>query len=418
MATAKQIPMMPPGRLAVLSLAAAIAALGALAVAASAQQGAGYYQDDAEVRRALADALAQGRAARIRAERLESDAARASQAADKTAREAAGVAARIQEIEARIAVQEAQGRLIALQREDLRARLAEKQRPLVRLTAALQRLSRRPPVLSLLRPGSVTDTMHMRAILATMLPEVEARTAGLRAEIARGRELEEAARATALSLRAAERDLGARRQSLAALETRQRLASRAAGSVADREEERALALAEQARDLDALAGDLGKASELRAALMRLPGPIPRPAQPENAQVVAMEASPPPVAGPPAYIAPVAGRLVIGFGDSQAGRPRSRGIALAVRPGAQVVAPAAGRIAFAGPYRGYGRIVIIEHDGGWTSLITGLAQLDARVGDVMVAGSPLGIAGQVTPLVTLELRRDGEPVNPLDHVKPQ
>lgn len=407
--------MTPPDRAFALPLAVVLFA--ALAVGASAQQ-AGYYQDDAEVRRALAQAQAQGRAARTRAEKLEGEAARASQAADKTAREAASVAARIQEVEARIAAQEAQGRLIALQRADLRARLAEKQRPLVRLTAALQRLSRRPPALSLLRPGSVTDTMHMRAILATMLPEVERRTAGLRAEIARGRALEKEARATALSLRAAERDLGARRQALAALETRQRLASRAAGGVADREEERALALAEQARDLDALAADLGEAGQLRQALERLPGPVLRPARPQDAQVVAIEPSPAPMTGPPAYIAPVAGRLVSGFGDSQPGQPRSRGIALAVRDGAQVVAPAAGRIVFAGPYRGYGRIVIIEHDGGWTSLITGLAQLDARVGDAMVAGSPIGIAGSGTPIVTLELRRDGEPVNPLDHVRVQ
>lgn len=415
MRAAKQGAMISSRALVLPLVTAAAVAIAALAVGASAQQGA-YYETDAEVRRALAQAQAQGQAARVRAEKLEGEAARANEAADRTAREAAGVAARIQEIEARIAGEEARARLIALQRAEQRARLAEQQRPLVRLTAALQRLSRRPPALSLLRPGSITDTMHMRAILATMLPEVESRTAGLRAEIARGRGLERQAQATALALRASERDLAGRRQSLAALETRQRLASRAAGSVADREEERALALAEQARDLDALAADLGKAGELRQALERLPGPVLRPARPEESQVVAIEAPATPEPGPSTYIPPVAGRLVAGFGDSQPGRPRSRGIALAVRPGAQVIAPAAGRVVFAGPYRGYGRIVIIEHDGGWTSLITGLAQLDARVGDVMVTGSPLGIAGPSTPIITLELRRDGAPVNPLDHVR--
>jgi septal ring factor EnvC (AmiA/AmiB activator) len=120
--------------------------------------------------------------------------------------------------------------------------------------------------------------------------------------------------------------------------------------------------------------------------------------------------------------PVSGRLVSGFGETQQlGGPRVRGIALSTRAGAQLVAPAAGRVAFAGPYRGYGNIVIIEHPGGWTSLVTGLARLDTSVGAQLLAGSPLGIAtvtgGAAQPVVTVELRRDGVPVNPLEFVAP-
>jgi septal ring factor EnvC (AmiA/AmiB activator) len=81
-----------------------------------------------------------------------------------------------------------------------------------------------------------------------------------------------------------------------------------------------------------------------------------------------------------------------------------------------VAPAAGRVVFAGPYQGYGTIVIIEHGGGWTSLVTGLSVLDTRVGRDLVAGSPLGQAGPVRPVLSLELRKDGNPVNPLDFLK--
>jgi septal ring factor EnvC (AmiA/AmiB activator) len=98
-----------------------------------------------------------------------------------------------------------------------------------------------------------------------------------------------------------------------------------------------------------------------------------------------------------------------------GSGTSTGLTLAPRPGAQVVAPAAGRVAFAAPYRGYGRIVIIEHAGGWTSLVTGLARTDVAVGERLVAGAPLGIAAQTRPAITLELRRGGEPVNPLRFV---
>ena len=376
------------------------------------------YDTVEDTQKALADAQAQGEAARKRAEALEANAASASAQADKTAQEAAAVAARIQQGEAAIAANEARIVLIERQRKDLRVRLAERQRPVVQLTAALQRLSRRPPVLSLLRPGSLHEAVYLRAVLETMLPEVQRRTAGLRAEIDRGRALQAQARQASEALRASERDLTQRRQTLAALESQQRLASREASGVADREAERALALAEQARDLSGLIGDLAKAGQLRAELAALPGPVLRPAQPQNAQTPADSATvaAAAVAAPPGYMLPLTGRLVAGFGDSAAGRPASRGISLAVRGGAQAVAPAAGRVVFAGPYQGYGLIVIVEHAGGWTSLVTGLAQLDTRVGQQLVSGAPLGSAGPGKPVITLELRHDGQPVNPLEYVR--
>lgn len=374
-------------------------------------------QDDvAETRRALAQATRDHETARLRAERLEAEAARVTAAADRTARQAAAVAARIQQTEARIAGQEAQIRLIARDRRLLAARLAERQRPLVRLTAALQRLSRRPPALALLRPGSVRDTMYLRALLETLLPEVERRTAALKVEIGRAQALQRRSLAAARQLRADQATLRRQRQSLAMLETQQRLASREANSIASREADRALALAEQARDLGGLVAELGRAGQLREQLSRLPGPVMRPARPGDARVQTADAFAPLMPRAlPAYALPVSGRLVTGFGDGGEGQPRSRGIALATRPGAQTVAPAPGRVAFAGPYRGYGQIVIIEHGGGWTTLVTGLAELDARVGDVLVAGAPLGVAGAGRPVVNVELRRDGVPVNPLELV---
>lgn len=388
---------------------------GTLGLATAGAQQPLAFNDIADTRRALSEAQAQGRAAAARAVRLEAEAARVTEAAEKTARNAAALAARIQQAEADIAGNEARVRLIAAARRELAARLAERQQPLVRLTAALQRLSRRPPVLALLRPGSVRDTMYMRALFATLLPQVEQRTAALKAEIARGRALQQRAEQAARELRKSEAAFKSRRRSLLALETRQRLESREVTGTADREAERALALAEQARDLGALVEDLGRAGELRQALARLPGPVLRPQRPESAQVLA-EPAPPVPSSLGSYILPVSGRLVTGFGDAAEGRPRSRGLSLAPRPGAQVVAPAPGRVAFAGPYRGYGQIVIIEHSGGWTSLVTGLARLDADVGEQLVAGSPLGLAGAGAPIVTVELRRDGEAVNPLQYLK--
>ncbi len=404
------------GRLILICLTAAALLLGSqLGQAQNQQLQAIETTEDAQ--KALAEADVQGKEARARAETLEAKAVTAVAAADRTAQEAAALAARIQESEAQITANEAKIRLIEQQRAALRVELAQRQRPLVELTAALQRLSRRPAVLSLLRPGSLQEAVYLRAVLETMLPQVERRTAGLRTAIARGKVLQAQAEQASDDLRASQAELGRRRQTLAALEARQRLESRSASSSADREAERALALAEQARDLGGLVGELDKAGRLRGQLAALPGPVLRPAQPQAAQVAAVaEAAALPSNAPAQYLLPVSGRLVTGFGANAPGQVQSRGISIAARGSAQVVAPAAGRVVFAGPYQGYGTIVIIEHGGGWTSLVTGLSVLDTRVGRDLVAGSPLGQAGPGRPVLSLELRKDGAPVNPLDFLK--
>lgn len=402
---------MPPAAILRLTPLLALTALGgAVAQAPLAPN------DPDQLRRAIAEAQTAGATAGRRAAELEAQASTANAAVEKTAREAAGIAARIQQAEAGIAANEARAALIERDRLQLRARLAQRQQPLVQLTAALQRLARRPAAFALLRPGSLQDTVYLRAALEAMLPEVERRTADLRAELERGRALQAQARANADGLRQAQRDLAARRQALAALESRQRLEARAAGGLAAREADRALALAEQARDLNGLVGQLDEASRRRAALAALPGPILRPAVP-GAAVVTADAQAAATSTPrlPGFSLPLAGRVVAGFGTERPGQPRSRGVTLLARPAAQLVAPAAGRVVFAGAYRGYGQIVIIEHAGGWTSLVTGLATLDVEVGDRLVGGSPLGVTGPGQPLVTLELRKDGQAVNPLDQL---
>ncbi|WP_340588179.1 murein hydrolase activator EnvC family protein [Erythrobacter alti] len=388
-----------------------------LFAAAATAQRAPVYDSSEETRIALAKALEERRAAEARSERLEAEAAQAEGEADRAARETAAIAARIQQAEAGIAAAQARMVMIDSQRSQLREALGEEQRPLIRLTAALQQFARRPVALSVLRPGEVRDVVYLRAMLANAVPQVQANTAGLRTRIDRAAALRREAEVAAVSLRAEEAALDERRAQLADLESAARLAARAAGGRANREAERALALAEEARDLDGLVDQLDRDGRLRARLAALPGPKLRPASPGESRAAEVTPTATATRSPEGrasimpYILPVSGRLLTGFGAPEAGG-LSRGITLAPLAGAQVVAPAQGRIAFAGPYRGYGRIVIIEHPGGWTSLITGLVRSDVAVGQDVVGGAPLGIAGPNRPTITLELRRQGEPVNPL------
>lgn len=373
--------------------------------------------DEAEA--ALARATRESRRAEARAARLTGEAEAATEAAQRTASEAAALAARIQQAEADIEAARARYSIARSQRAALAARLAEKQEPTARLAAALQTAARRPLALSALQPGSLKDVVHVRAVLDSAVPQIRQRTAALRSELDRGRALEQQAAASLDQLRESEGALRERRQSLAALETRQRIASRTARGAALREAERALALAEEARDLDGLVDRLDEVAALRRDLAALPGPVLRPADLSADLPAIPDGIPSPAASAPPprdFQLPVQGRTLVGFGAKRDSGLASTGLTLAPVKGAQVVAPGRGRIAFAGAYRGFGRIVIIEHDGGWTSLVTGLARVDAAVGDSVIGGSPVGIADGGELPVTIELRRAGEPVNPLQFLR--
>ena len=116
------------------------------------------------------------------------------------------------------------------------------------------------------------------------------------------------------------------------------------------------------------------------------------------------------AGTPSYRLPVIGKLIAGMGEVSESGVRSKGITLATARGAQVVSPADGRIAFAGPFRSYAAIVIIDHDNGWATLMTGLRGLTVKPGQSLLQGSPVGIADGATPRITVELRHGGAPVD--------
>lgn len=371
-----------------------------------------------EAQAELTRATREGQRAQARAARLAREAEATNEAADRSAREAAALAARIQASEADIAAARAQYSLAQADRQQLSRRLADRQGPLVRLTGALQTTARRPLALSALQPGSVKELVYVRAVLSSAVPEIRKRTAALRAELEEQRRIEARAADALADLTQSEQQLRARRSELAALEARQRIASKQARGAAAREGERALALAEEARDLDGLIGELGKAAQLRRELAALPGPLRRPAN--IAAGIEQKADTPVAsattgASPPSFQLPVQGRTIAGFGELRQSGLRATGLSLVPASGAQVVAPSAGRIAFAGPYSGFGRIVIIDHPGGWTSLVTGLARVDPEVGDEVIGGAPLGVAESREPQITIELRREGEPVNPLNYL---
>lgn len=398
-------------RLAALTLCGACAMIaGAWPSARGAATGGDIVRSQlSQARAALERARQQSAESERRAGTMTLRADAAQTAADRDRAALAALGLRIQAAEADLAAARAQLQLVQTLESAQARRLAAQQRPLTELVASLQLLTRRPPISLFAQPGATSDMIHSRALIEAVLPQVRRRTAALRVELARSRQLRGARRAVLTDIEARGDQLAQRRADLARSEAQARIRATALGSSAGLESDRAIALAQDAGDIGDLLDQLEDSAVLRDRLIRHAGPVPRPGTVADTGRLAV--APAPVGqARPAYLLPVVGPVVRGFGDLDADGARARGLTIAAAPGAQIIAPADGRVVYAGLFRSFGRIVIIDHGGGWTSLVTNMVALSARVGDTVAQGSPIGRAGPAQPRITVELRRGGQPMD--------
>ncbi|GAA3996546.1 murein hydrolase activator EnvC family protein [Sphingomonas humi] len=338
--------------------------------------------------------VAQQEAAAAAAEqrRLEAAAAAARGEAQRAAAQRAAEAQAMLAADARIELAEAQLAVLERRRAILNARLAEARRPATALLAGLAEAGRRPAWLMLATAGGAEEQVRLTALVRALGPEVERRSAALRGEA-------EALAATAASQQALRQQLGAERQAaaeaqrlfaareteaLATARTRDAQAFSAGDMVLSESERAALAVDENAQRQ--------AARQLAAALAKLPAAELRPFAAEG------QAPPPPFE----WTLPAGGAVTVGMGELAGNGVRSRGLTLAAGTGTEVAAPAPGKVAFAGPFRARAGVIIIDHGGGWASLLTGVRP-SVRVGESVSRGQGIGRA--LGP-VTAELFRGG------------
>ncbi len=110
--------------------------------------------------------------------------------------------------------------------------------------------------------------------------------------------------------------------------------------------------------------------------------------------------------------PARGNIVSHYGDQQNQGVFSKGLTVATRSGAQVISPFDGVVAFAGPFRSYGDMIIVEHDGGYLSLLSGLGSIDVETGQILLAGEPIGkMPESGEAKLYIEIRKNNQPINP-------
>ncbi|WP_374302481.1 murein hydrolase activator EnvC [Ferrovibrio sp.] len=277
--------------------------------------------------------------------------------------------------------------------------------------ASLAHLSRQPPEAMVLAPGSALDMVRASQLMAALVPEIEQRAARLKDELTRLGKLRQGVAAEQERLGRAIEQLDRERRDLEFLQAETAAAAQETAEQRDSEREKSSQLAAQAKDLRALVDRLleqeRREAERRAAEARNRGTAPKGGDRDPPEAyAALEGS---------AALPARGRVVGRFGQSDENGVPLRGIRIEARPGAQVIAPADGKVMFAGPFRGYGQLLIIAHGGGYHSLLAGFGRIDRSVGQWVLAGEPVGLMGNSPgekPVLYLELRRKGETVNPL------
>jgi len=393
---------------------------GALALAAVCVLSATATAADAPPQQQLEQVEQSLEQSRARHDKLDADVARArSEVADVKARLVrAAAAAQAQED----AVADLEGKfddLRATERQKT-ANLERRRGELAATLSALARLTRTPPEALIASPDSAIDTLRSSMLLGQIVPELEQRADALKRELASLADVRRRLGEEQQRLGVAIAKLDGERRGLDRLLREKARIEQQAATQAEAESQHLAKLAEQAKDLHALVDKLAEEerrrsaeqaraqaeakAEAEAARKRL-AELP-PAAPESGEAGKT--------GMPAGL-PARGRLVAQFGQANNNGVISKGITIETRPNAEVIAPADGRIVFAGPFRGYGHLLIIEHGDGYHTLMAGFARIDGAVGQSLVAGEPVGQMGGENgppPLLYVEVRRKGEPINPL------
>ncbi len=317
------------------------------------------------------------------------------------------------------------------QAEAVRKSLHERRGVMADVLMALQRIGRTPPPAILSRPEDALAAIRGSILAGAVLPDLRAAAEKLATELSN---------LTHLTAQIeTERDtLRARYASLSDEQARINLLMNA------KKEQRSQTEAALAAEKDKSAELAGKAENLQSLIATLESQVAAAAKAaEDAKKAALataHASREEAArrladtsriAPAVHFAdakglltwPVAGQKILGFGDPDGLGGESQGITLATRPGAPVLAPADGWVVYAGPFRSYGQVLILNAGDGYHIVLAGMERIDAALGQFVLGGEPVAVMGSTRlasigdidhtsaqPILYVEFRKDGNSID--------
>jgi murein hydrolase activator len=374
--------------------------------------------------------IAQQRGAAELQQKLKAEVAAIGEDRGKLNAQLIDIAAQVRTIEARIDDAEARLRPLDSRERQIKDSLDSRRAEVVEVLAALQRAGRRAPPALLVRPEDALQSLRTAMLLGSVVPELRARAVKLAEDLSELVTLRKAI-ATERDHLAADRDrLRQDVTRLAALVDERQRKQSAVEKDMEAEGARAVALSKQVDGLQGLIAkmeqDLKSAAKAAAAASQQGAPATVNGQPNLGGLKDPARRSPAIA----FVStkglltlPANGVKIRDFGSSDGAGGVEKGISLATRAGAQVTTPCDGWVVYAGPFRSYGQLLILNAGGGYHVLIAGMERISVNIGQFVLTGEPVATMGTTSrvasilatnasqPVLYIEFRKDGTPIDP-------
>lgn len=366
-------------------------------------------------------------------ERIEAEVASLRQDRAKITEALIATGERVKAAESKAAAAERRLSTLRGTEDAIRASLAGRRAVIVEVLAALQRMERRPPPAVLARPEDVLGAVRAAILLGAVVPELRNEAQILAAD------LEEMVRLRDASVLEREQvtkdlaNLAEERTRLTALTEARRTALASAEETAEAERKRLAGIVAKATDLrdliEALDKDISQASRAAEEARRQ---IETQTREVREKFAAAAFKDPTRLAPKVAFSelrgllplPVAGRALRGYGTDDGFGGSARGVSFVTRSRAVVTAPTDAWVSFAGPFRSFGQLLILNTGNGFYLLLAGMERIDVELGRFVLAGEPVGMMGASAapassslsgdtngPVLYVEFRKDGTSIDP-------
>lgn len=347
-------------------------------------------------------------------------------------------AARRKELERKIAAGEKKLAELGVSEDKIRHSFKDRRAILAEVLAALQRMGRNPPPALLVSPEDALASVRTAILLGAVVPGIRKETEKLAADLAELVRLRTEGEKETETLVAtiASRQEEERRMDLLLVEN-DRLSRQNSLELAT-EKRRAEELAARASSMEGLIASLEtEIRSVREAADRARAEEERlrklsDEQRQKARELAASSLPDKNRIAPAYAfsdlkqkleLPAAGEILRQFGDPDGTGHEAKGMVIASAPGSLVTAPADGWVVYAGEFRSYGQMIILNTGDGYHVVLSGMDRINTGQGKFVLSGEPLAVMGEKRvasatalaletdrPTLYIEFRKDGKPVD--------